>query len=426
MSLRDAQTDRPLARVPPRLPPAEPAGAGRGRPLHSARPARLPGRRCSTAASPRWTKAASCASATTTTCTSRSRSRSSRSDPPKTRTVYLFGGSGTMECFVSEASLAAAIGRDARQPIQVVSLAAHQESMAHDAGARRQPAAGPCHAGHRAGAHPRDRQALSATRPCSSGHTLLVRSKRLDADRAEVLRPQGRPTRAPSPASSTTSARTCANGRRARRRGAPRSPTRSHYYPWGATGHLPLGKRRNVLYVLAKDVTLYRKYADYNFAMLEEILKLARERGYDVVLYDQPLNASAAGPDWNGVVPAYHSARPGARAAVRRALRAHRAPRRAPGRRLRRPLPPARAGAPQVAAGDGARAGLDPAPSPASSRWRSVRRADRRSAAMTGGATRSAAAAPRCRPAGRSRSPALRAACAGRAASGRRAAAARP
>ena len=50
---------------------------------------------------------------------------------------------------------------------------------------------------------------------------------------------------------------------------------------------------------------LYRKYADYNFGMLEEILKLARERGYDVVLYDQPLNASAAGPDWNGVVPAY-------------------------------------------------------------------------------------------------------------------------
>ena len=79
----------------------------------------------------------------------------------------------------------------------------------------------------------------------------------------------------------------------------------SHYYPWGATGHLPLGKRRNVLTVLDKDVKLYRKYADYNFGMLEEILKLARERGYDVVLYDQPLNASAAGPDWNGVVPAY-------------------------------------------------------------------------------------------------------------------------
>ena len=73
----------------------------------------------------------------------------------------------------------------------------------------------------------------------------------------------------------------------------------------GRQGPPPLGKRRNVLYVLEKDVKLYRKYADYNFAMLEEILKLADERGFDVVLYDQPLNASAAGPDWNGVVPAY-------------------------------------------------------------------------------------------------------------------------
>ena len=79
----------------------------------------------------------------------------------------------------------------------------------------------------------------------------------------------------------------------------------SHYYPWGAKGHTQLGKRRNVLYVLAKDVTLYRKYGDYNFAMLEEVLKLARDNGFDVVLYDQPLNASAAGPTWNGVVPAY-------------------------------------------------------------------------------------------------------------------------
>jgi len=78
-----------------------------------------------------------------------------------------------------------------------------------------------------------------------------------------------------------------------------------HYYPWGATGHSPLGKRRTVLTVLDTDVKLYRKNADYNFGMLEEILKLARERGNDVVLYDQPLNASAAGPDWNGVVPAY-------------------------------------------------------------------------------------------------------------------------
>ena len=59
--------------------------------------------------------------------------------------------------------------------------------------------------------------------------------------------------------------------------------------------------------MLAEDVRLYRRYADYNFAVLEEVLKLARERGYSVALYDQPLNASAAGPDWNGVVPAYQA-----------------------------------------------------------------------------------------------------------------------
>ncbi len=47
-----------------------------------------------------------------------------KEDPPTTRTIYLFGGSGTMECIVSEASLAAQIGDDAKQPVQVVSLAA--------------------------------------------------------------------------------------------------------------------------------------------------------------------------------------------------------------------------------------------------------------------------------------------------------------
>jgi len=39
--------------------------------------------------------------------------------------------------------------------------------------------------------------------------------------------------------------------------------------------------------------------------VLREILRLAQERGFAVVLWDQPLNGSAAGPDWAGVVPAY-------------------------------------------------------------------------------------------------------------------------
>ena len=226
-----------------------------------------------------------------------------REDPPKTRAIYLFGGSGTMECIVSEASLAAQVGRDAKQPVQVISLAAHQESMAMSLVLADNLPPGPATLAiglapiRVTGAPERDAQLLS-------GHTLLVRSKRL----AQIA-PRYFGKRAPD--TGAIPGVFDYVGSYLRERAAGKAPWgtkiayESHYYPWGAKGHLPLGKRRNVLYVLDKDVKLYRKYADYNFAMLEEILKLARDRGYDVVLYDQPLNASAAGPDWNGVVPAY-------------------------------------------------------------------------------------------------------------------------
>jgi hypothetical protein len=223
--------------------------------------------------------------------------------PPRTRTVYLFGGSGTMECFVSEASLAAAIGHDAGEPVQVVSLAAHQESMAMTLALVDNLPPGPATLAiglapiRVTGTPQRDEELLS-------GHTLLVRSKRLDQIAPEYFGKKAPDTGAIPGIFDYV-------GSYLRERAAEGPPWgekityQPHYYPWGAVGHSPLGKRRNVLYVLAKDVTLYREYGDYNFAMLQEILRLARQRGYDVVFYDQPLNASAAGPDWAGVVPAY-------------------------------------------------------------------------------------------------------------------------
>ncbi len=227
-----------------------------------------------------------------------------KKDPPKTRTVYLFGGSGTMECIVSEASLAAAIGEDSGQPVQVVSLAAHQESMAMTLALVDNLPPGPATlviglAPIRVTGKPsRDAELLS-------GHTLLVRSKRLDQ-----IAPRYFGESAPDTGAIPGIFDYIGSYLRERAAGGPvwgaRIAYEPHYYPWGAVGHTQLGKRRNVLYVLAKDVTLYREYGDYNFAMLQEILRLARERGYDVVFYDQPLNASAAGPDWAGVVPAYH------------------------------------------------------------------------------------------------------------------------
>jgi len=226
-----------------------------------------------------------------------------KKDPPTTRTVYLFGGSGTMECFVSEASLAAAIGRDAHEPVQVVSLAAHQESMAMTLALVDNLPPGPATLAiglapiRVTGTPARDEALLS-------GHTLLVRSQRLDQ-----IAPEYFGKKAPDTGSIPGIFDYLGSYLRERAADGPpwgeKIAYQPHYYPWGAVGHSPLGKRRNVLYVLAKDVTLYRKYGDYNFAMLQEILRLARERGYNVVLWDQPLNASAAGPDWAGVVPAY-------------------------------------------------------------------------------------------------------------------------
>ena len=226
-----------------------------------------------------------------------------KEDPPTTRTVYLFGGSGTMECIVSEASLAAAIGRDAGVPVQVVSLAAHQESMAMTLALVDNLPPGPATLAiglapiRVTGKPSRDELLLS-------GHTLLVRSRRLD-EIAPTYFGRKPPQTGAIPGIFDYIGSYLHERAAGRSLWGARIAYEPHYYPWGAVGHSPLGKRRNVLYVLAKDVILYRKYADYNFAMLEEILKLARERGYDVVLYDQPLNASAAGPDWDGVVPAY-------------------------------------------------------------------------------------------------------------------------
>ncbi len=226
-----------------------------------------------------------------------------KKDPPSTRTIYLFGGSGTMECFVSEESLAAAIAREAGEPVKVVSLAAHQESMAMTLALADNLPPGPATLAiglapiRVTGKPERDAELLS-------GHTLLVRSPRLASVAPRYFGREAPPTGAIPGLFDYI-------GSYVRERAAGKAVWGSrlryetHYYPPGAKGHTQLGKRHNVLFVLEKDVRLYRKYADYNFAMLEEVLDLARDRGFSVVLYDQPLNASAAGPDWAGVVPAY-------------------------------------------------------------------------------------------------------------------------
>jgi len=227
---------------------------------------------------------------------------------PQQRTIYLLGGSGTMECFVDEQSLAAQVEAASGQDVRVVSLAAHQQSMAMSLALADNLPDGPTVlaiglAPIRFTTDPKEDARLLSGRP------LLVHSPRLES-LAERYYGQSPAALGVIPGffdylGSYVKAR---DGKAGRPQLGDSLAYAEHYYPSGAGGHSPLGKRRNVLYVLEKDVRLYRLYSAYNLAMVEEILRLARDRGFAVALYDQPLNASAAGPDWAGVVPAYQAA----------------------------------------------------------------------------------------------------------------------
>ena len=231
-----------------------------------------------------------------------------KKEPSRQSTVYLFGGSGTMECFVDQQSLGALVSAASGRDVRVVSLAAHRQSMAMSLALADNLPDGPALlaiglAPIRLTTDPKDDARLLSGRP------LLVRSARLESV-AERFYGQSPAALGVIPGffdylGSYVRARDGDAGRPVIGEALTYA---EHYYPPGAKGHLPLGKRRNVLHVLEKDVRLYRLFSAYNLAMLEEILRLARERGFAVALYDQPLNASAAGPDWAGVVPAYRAA----------------------------------------------------------------------------------------------------------------------
>jgi hypothetical protein len=241
--------------------------------------------------------------------------------PPAGPTVYLFGGSGAMESFVSESSLAAVIERHSGGPVNVVSLAAHQQSLAQTLALIDNLPPGPAVlavglAPSRFTTAPADDEQLLTGRP------LLLRSPRLEQLAARLFAP-GAPRKrglggVVDRAGSFLRARAgvlpgmldyAGSYLRARAENGPFWGTEidysGHYYPPGATGALPLAKRLEIRAVLSRDKRLYAEYGDYDLVVLDEILKLAAERGDTVVLWDQPLNSSAAGPTWGGVSTSY-------------------------------------------------------------------------------------------------------------------------
>ena len=80
-----------------------------------------------------------------------------------------------------------------------------------------------------------------------------------------------------------------------------------HYYPKGSKAASSQAKRATLPQVWASNRTNYDANHAYNLEMLRQLLRLARDKGFAVMLFDQPLNTAVAG-DWKGVVPEYQAA----------------------------------------------------------------------------------------------------------------------
>lgn len=222
--------------------------------------------------------------------------------PPEGSVVYLLGGSATMESFLDERSLAEAVSKNAGERVKVISLAGHAETLGGSLTlVENLPrgdgllAVGLSPA--RFTASPQDDADLVL------GYPYLLRSPRLRAILEET------PARlAPADTVSLGLIKYGATylQERVRTRLVPLADVgySKHYTIDG-----PLYSRAQKLEWargdVERDADLYSQNAGYNFAVLEELVELARERGFDVVFFDQPINPDIIGPTWRGLIPAY-------------------------------------------------------------------------------------------------------------------------
>ena len=225
-----------------------------------------------------------------------------RETPPAGTTLYLLGGSATMECFLSEESLGGDVSRAAGQGVGVINLAAHEQSLAESLAVVDNLPDG--HALLAVGLapmrftnSPRDDAGLV------SGDPLLLSSKRVRAVLGEE-----RVTLAPFDSVVPGLFRYAAGYLHERRR--VRLPLFADIgYSTHYTINGPLHSRARKLDMARRDVATDRARfalnADYNFRVLEELVRLARARGFDIAFFDQPLNQHVIGPSWDGVVPSY-------------------------------------------------------------------------------------------------------------------------
>jgi hypothetical protein len=227
-----------------------------------------------------------------------------KKDPPAGQVLYIFGGSGAMEAVTGDRSLAAQIERVGGEPVTVVGLANHAQSLAQNLVIVDNLPAGEATlliglAPMRFNAAPAEDEGLLASR------TLLLRSSRL-RELAPLL--YGREA---SWTGGLPGAYDYISGYLKERVTSGALPGRRlhylrHYFGPDAAAVSSQDKRATLESVWQYNREHYAANHAYNFVVLGELVRLARERGFRVAFFEQPLNTSVAG-DWAGVLPSYRA-----------------------------------------------------------------------------------------------------------------------
>ena len=191
--------------------------------------------------------------------------------------------------------------------MRVVSLAAHSQSIGQTLALVDNLPRRPRAAGDRAVAEPAHRRARRRRRPALR----LAPGPDQPAPRRRAGRPhlaQEAPARAARRASSTSPSPTSTS---ASSRGRPTcrpSPTLATTIDERRSGRQRRSAKSTGSAVeLARERPQYAANVAYNLALLADVVRLGREKGYAVTFFEQPLGPEASGPAWDAYLATYRA-----------------------------------------------------------------------------------------------------------------------
>jgi hypothetical protein len=228
-----------------------------------------------------------------------------KQSPPTLPAVYLVGGSTTRELIPSEASLGAAILQATGRQVYVNDLASMNQSFGQSlAIAANLPGRDATLVigvnQERFTASPADNEDQIVGRP------LLLRVDQLRSYVADTYR-RSRYALTILPGIMGYIVSWVQQDATALRAGhVPRHAYDQHRY--SLKTQLPLERKQQlVLKWLKKREPRFDKHFDYNAAMLEELIRVAKQRGFTIVLLELPLNAQVIGDRFDRVVGRYRA-----------------------------------------------------------------------------------------------------------------------